>query len=144
MARFKLDGLDELNEAIREAGEIPWDVASRALDSMAKVAREKVRASGESMGVRDPASGVHILDKITNTKPKQTDGGGYSDVTFSGSRSRGRTSTRNAEIAFINEFGKKGQAARPFIRNASETGADEIAKPGEKIIGDWFEETIGR
>lgn len=144
MARFKVDGFDELNEVLREAGEMPWNVVSDALDAMAKVAREKVKTSGESMGVRDPASGVHILDKITNTKPKKTDGGGYSDITFSGSRTRGNTTTRNAEIAFINEFGKKGQAARPFIRNASEAGADEIAKPGEDIIGDWFEKTIGR
>ena len=62
-----------------------------------------------------------------------------SNVTFSGTRTRGRTKTRNAEIAFINEYGKRGQAPRPFIRQAAEQGADTIAKPGEEIIGDWLE-----
>ena len=67
------------------------------------------------------------------------DSGGYADVTFSGTRTRGRTRTRNAEIAFINEYGKRNQPARPFIRTAAETGGDQIAEPGEKIVGDWFE-----
>ena len=143
MARFKIEGLDAINDAIRQAGEIPWEVESEAIKAMAAVARTKVKATGESMGVRgDDESGVHILDHITTTKPKQTDSGGYSDVTFSGTRTRGNTRTRNAEIAFINEFGKKGQKARPFIRQASEQHADEVAKPGEKIVGDWFEKTL--
>ena len=141
MAELILDGLNAVDEMFAELSEIPWDVTSEALDAMASVAERKVRSSGESMGVRDPESRVHILDKITHTKPKKTDSGGRSDVTFSGTRTRGRTRTRNAEIAFINEYGKRGQQARPFIRQAAEQGGDEITAPGEKIIGDWFEKT---
>ena len=106
---------------------------------MAEVAEDQVRKTGETMGVRDPESRVHILDKVTHTKPKESDSGGYADVTFSDTRTRGRTTTRNAEIAFINEYGKRNQPARPFIRTAAETGGDQIAEPGEKIVGDWFE-----
>lgn len=141
MAQITLEGLDELASMFRDLGEIPWEVISEALDAMAAVAQQKVRASGESMGVRDPESQVHVLDKITRTKPKQTENGGRCDVTFRGTRTRGRTRTREAEIAFVNEYGKRGQPARPFIRQAAEQGADEIAAPGEKIIGDWFEKT---
>ena len=105
---------------------------------MAEVAEAAVKRSGETLGVRDPESNVHILDHITHSKPKKTETGGYSDVTFSGSRTRGRTKTRNAEIAFINEYGKRGQPARPFIATAAEQYADQIAEPGEKIVADWF------
>lgn len=139
MAELILDGLSAVDEMFAELSDIPWDVTSEALDAMASVAERKVRSSGESMGVRDPESRVHILDKITHTKPKRTESGGISDVTFSGSRTRARTRTRNAEIAFINDSGKRGQQARPFIRQAAEQGGDEITAPGEKIIGDWFE-----
>lgn len=139
MAQIRLDGLDAVDAMFKDIGEIPFDVTAEALDAMATVAEKKVRASGEAMGVRDPESSVHILDKVTHTKPKKTDSGGYSDVTFSGTRTRGRTRTRNAEIAFINEYGKRNQPARPFIRTAAETGGDQIAEPGEKIVGDWFE-----
>ena len=142
MATVEIEGLDALDKMFADAGEIPFEVTSAAIGAMAAVAEAKVKASGEAMGVRDPKSRVHILDKITHTKIKKTDAGGYSDVTFSGSRTRGRTRTRNAEIAFINEYGKRGQPARPFIRKAAEEGADAIAAPGKKIIGDWFVKTI--
>lgn len=143
MAQITLEGLDELDSMFSNLAEIPWDVTSKALEAMAAVAEKKIKASGESMGVRDPESQVHILDKITHRKPKRTEAGGYTSVTFSGSRTRGRNRkrTQNAVIAFMNEYGARGQAARPFVRQAAETGADEIAAPGEKIIGDWFEKT---
>lgn len=143
MAQISLEGLGEIDQMFRELGEIPFDVTEDALDAMAAVAEDQVRKAGQTMGVRDPESRVHILDKVTHTKPKKSDTGGYSNVTFSGTRTRGRTKTRNAEIAFINEYGKRGQAPRPFIRQAAEQGADAIAKPGEEIIGDWFERTAG-
>ena len=141
MAQVILDGVNAIDQMFHDLGEIPWDVTQDALEAMTAVAQQKVRASGESMGVRDPESQVHVLDKITRTKPKQTENGGRCDVTFRGTRTRGRTRTREAEIAFITEYGKRGQPARPFIRQAAEQGADEIAAPGEKIIGDWFEKT---
>lgn len=142
MARISLEGFDELDRMFSRLENIPFDVTAEALDAMAEVAEGKVRQAGRAMGVRDPESRVHILDKITHTKPKKTADGGYSDVTFTGRRTRGNTTTRNAEIAFENEYGKQGQEPRPFIRQASEQGADDIAKPGEKIVGDWFENTF--
>ncbi|MDY6444551.1 MAG: hypothetical protein SPK76_05925 [Bacteroidales bacterium] len=143
MAQISLDGLGEIDRMFRELGEIPFEVTEEALNAMAAVAEEHVRKTGQTMGVRDPESRVHILDTVTHTKPKKSDAGGYSDVTFSGTRTRGRTKTRNAEIAFINEYGKRGQAPRPFIKQAAEQGADAIAKPGEEIIGAWFEKVAG-
>lgn len=142
MATFDVSGLDELVNAIEDISKIPWDVEEDALNAMSKVAEAAVKRTGENMGVRDPDSKVHILDNITHTKPKKTLSGGYSDITFKGRRKRGNTNTRNAEIAFINEYGKRGQPARPFIRQAAEQDADAIAAPGEKIIGDWFEKTL--
>lgn len=135
MARLKLEGFDEFGARLNE---LPDSVRTQALDAMAEAAEAAVKRTGETLGVRDPESSVHILDHITHSKPKKTETGGYSDVTFSGSRTRGRTKTRNAEIAFINEYGKRGQSPRPFIATAAEQYADHIAEPGEKIVADWF------
>lgn len=140
MATITLDGIDGLDEMLRE---IPNEVLFEALNEMADVAKKAVRQSGQSLGVRDPQSQVHILDKITHTKPKKTKDGGVSNVTFSGSRTRGRIRTRNAEIAFVNEYGKRGQAPRPFIRLAAETAGDSIADAGETIIGNWWDKQTG-
>ena len=141
MAKFELYGLDELNDAFRRISDIPDKVTEEALDAMAEVAADKIRAKGESMGVRDPESDVHILDKVsTKRKAKITDTGGYKMITFTGTRTRGKTKTRNAEIAFVNEYGKTGQPARPFVRNAMSEGEDEIVRPAGEIIGDWIEQ----
>ena len=142
MANVTLEGFATLDAMFKKLGDVPFEVTSEALDAMAEVGEEAVRRTGRAMGVRDPESSVHILDKVTHTKPKKSEDGGYSYVTFSGSRRRGNTTTRNSEIAFINEYGKRGQAARPFIRQAGEQYGDEISKPGEKIVGDWMEKTF--
>lgn len=139
MALFSVSGMDELQAAFGRIKDIPWDVTEKALNSMADIAARKVKAQGESMGVRDPESDVHILDVITPIKAKQDDDGGHQDITFSGSRTRHGKSTRNAEIAFINEYGKRGQRARPFIGTAMTANEDEIADSGADVIGDWIE-----
>lgn len=139
MATLELLGFEDLDEAFRRISEIPDDVTVRALDAMAEVAAGEIRQSGMAMGVYDPESDVHILDKITPTKAKVSQRGGYKDITFSGSRRRGDTRTRNAEIAFVNEYGKRGQPARPFIGKAMTEHEDQISASAEKIVGDWIE-----
>ena len=144
MASLDFSGIAELNAVFSRISNIPWSVTEEALTAMSEVAKAKIKAEGEAMGVRDPESDVHILDKITTTKAKKTDGGGRKDVTFSGSRTRNGRSTRNAEIAFINEFGKRGQPARPFIGNAAKKHEEAITSPGAKILGDWIEKEFNR
>lgn len=142
MAKISLEGLDGVSAMLSKLGDVPFEVLSEALDAMGDAGAEAVRSAGEAMGVRDPRSDTHILDHVIHTKPKQTEDGAVSYVTFSGSRTRGKTKSRNAEIAFVNEYGKRGQAARPFIRQAAEQYAEQISTPGEKIIGDWQEKTF--
>lgn len=140
MASLELQGFEDLNDAFSRISSIPKSVTEDALKAMEAVAAAKIRSTGESMGVRDPESDVHILDKIKANKPRITKEGGYADITFTGNRLRGRTRTRNAEIAFVNEYGKRGQAARPFIGTAMAKNEAAIAAPGEKIVGDWIEQ----
>ena len=144
MATLELTGFDDLADAFRRISEIPFDVTADALDAMAAVAADQIRSTGESMGVRDPESDVHILDKITHTRPKKTDSGGYADVTFSGSRTRSGISTRNAEIAFVNEYGKRSQQARPFVGQAMEQNADAIANAGAEVLLEWTEKEFAK
>lgn len=139
MPSLELLGFEDLSDAFARISNIPKNVTEDALKAMAAVAAAKIRSTGEAMGVRDPKSDVHILDKIKTAKPKVTASGGYANITFSGTRTRGKTKTRNAEIAFVNEYGKRGQPARPFIGTAMTKNADTISAPGEEIVGDWIE-----
>lgn len=139
MGKLQLEGFEDLNDALNRISDIPQRVTDDALKAMASVAAARIRASGEAMGVKDPDSSVHILDKIKQGKPKKTASGGYADITFSGTRTRSGRKTRNAEIAFINEYGKRGQPARPFIGTAMARGERQITAAGEEIVGDWIE-----
>ena len=139
MARLELSGFDELDELFNRIGNIPEDVTERALEAMGKVAAKKVRESGERYGVRDPESDVHILDKIKAQKAKKTPGGGYVDITFTGTRERNGKKVRNAEIAFVNEYGSRKQDARPFVGWAMKLNEKAIVDPAAEIIGDWIE-----
>lgn len=142
MARLEITGMDELHAAFGRISEIPDATKTKALNDMAAIAAAEIRLSGESMGVRDPESDVHILDKIKPAKAKTTAEGGYQDITFSGSRTRNGRRTRNAEIAFVNEYGKRGQPARPFIGKAMKASEEKIAKAGADALGDWLEKTF--
>ena len=144
MASLEFNGFDALEDAYLRIADIPWDVTEQALNAMAEEAAKKIRDSGESMNIRDPESNIHILDRIKPTKAKQTENGGYQQITFSGTRTRNGVKTRNAEIAYINEYGKRGQPARPFMLRAMEDGADDISARAETVLGDWTEKEFTR
>lgn len=144
MASLELEGFEDIEDAFRRITEIPWEVTEKALDGMAEVAMAEIRSQGESLGVRDPESDVHILDKLKRNKAKKTDTGGEELITFQGTRTRHGRKTRNAEIAFINEYGRRGQEARPFIGLAMSQHEEKILAPAEDVIGDWIEREFSR
>ena len=57
-----------------------------------------------------------------------------------GSRRRGKKgkTTRNAEIAFIAEYGRRKQKARPFIRDANDACAEQTTQAAAKIYDSWL------
>ena len=112
---------------------------NEALNAMADVAERKIKECGEAMGVRDPDSDEHILDSIRTGKPKITNSGGSVVINFQGTRWRGNWGTRNAEIAFINEYGRRGQRARPFMGQAMTKDERAIVDAGAEVIGDWID-----
>ena len=142
MGNLTFTGSEELNAAFSRVQNIPFSVVEEALVAMADVAVQEIRDTGEAMGVRDENSPVHVLDHLVTKKARKTDDGGKKTITFSGTRRRGNTETREAEIAFVNEYGKRGQAARPFIRTAMTQNQELISAPGVKIVGDWVEENF--
>lgn len=141
MPSFKVKGLDELALDIRKAGDIPDDVKSNIAKAGIEVLVEGTKEFARNMNIYDEESNVHIVDKIKFSKPntKKTI---KSYVTISGTRKRGekKTKTRNAEIAFINEFGahKRGIAPRPFMKKARNKYASKAIDAASKVFYDWL------
>lgn len=132
MATMATDGLDGFCLSLEELAGLPETVQDEMLNAAADVVESAQRRKGAAYGVH--RTGV-TLASIRRGKPKRRKGGRAIYVTPQGVNADGN---RNAEVAFINEFGKHGQAPRPFIRDANEESADEAVQAAEKVYGDWL------
>lgn len=135
MASFKVNGIDDLCDAMAKVQNVPDNIITDMLQAMGEVAKKAIESSAKAKGI--VGTGLTIAS-IKLKRPKITPTGGETTVTFAGSRTRGKTTTRNAAIAFINEFGKRGQPARPFIKEAIDKEGDRIGDAGTEIFNKWF------
>lgn len=126
MAEFSCNGLDDLVLSLQEIAEIPAEVQEEMLQAGADVVAQAQREKVKAYGIYDGSSPKHVADTIKPGKVKLKKGQRVIYVSPTGSRRRGKSVTRNAEILFVNEYGKRGQKARPAIRDANEACAKQM------------------
>lgn len=124
MAELTCYGLDGLMLSLKEIEEIPAEVQNEMLLAGAEVVAKAQREKVMDYGIYDGSSPRHVADAIKPGKVKLKKGQRIIYVSPTGSRRRGKTVTRNAEILFVNEYGKKRQKARPAVRDANEASAE--------------------
>ena len=127
MARMSTDGISQLAISLEEIHEIPDDVLDQMLEAEADVIEKAQKDKGKAYGVH--RTGVTI-GSIKRTKTSKIKDGRAIYITPMGTNADGN---RNAEVAFINEFGKHGQPARPFIRDANEEKADDAVSAAATV-----------
>lgn len=132
MAEFSFKGLDEFTLSLEEVAELPEEVVDEMLNAGADVAaaaqRREALKLGKLGGYRNDGQRIdwstgETARSIKKGRVKTKDGHRVIYITPVGSRKRGKTTARNAEIAFVNEFGAKTIRARGFIRKANEESA---------------------
>lgn len=99
-----------------------------AVEAGAKLLKTYTYNKGRSMGVWRTGQ---TLGAITVKAPKRGTDGWVCYVTYDGRNHKGN---RNAEVAFINEYGKRKQPARAFNRLALENGEAAIIQRMEDIL----------
>lgn len=135
MAEIGFVGLDDLMLSMEEIAQIPDDVKDEMLDAQADVVVSAQRAKARAYCVQD--TGL-VISSIKKGKPKWKKGVRVIYITPSGTRRRGKQTVRNAEIAFINEYGTKRQSARPFVRDANEASAEATTQAGFEVYDKWL------
>lgn len=141
MAEFGCSGLNELMLSFQEITEIPEDVQDQILNAQADVVVSAQRNRVRAYGIFDGSSPVHVASSIKKGRPKLKKGTRVLYVSPTGTRTRGRGKTqkvRNAEILFVNEFGKRGQKARPAVADANEACAEETTQAGFRVYDEWL------
>lgn len=135
---FEVNGLDGLSLSLEELAALPDTVQDRMLlagaDVVAKAQKQKVLA----YGIYDRDSTQHVADAIKPGKVKLNRGERVVYVSPTGTRKRGNKTTRNAEILFINEYGKKRQKARPAVRDANEACAAAMTQAQFEVYDQWL------
>lgn len=135
MAELTTSGLDELLEDLGSVAEIPDAVVLEMLSAEAEVVAEAQAQEARAMGVLDTG---RTAESITFDKKLKTTADGKAIYVYQkGTRSDG-SKRRVAEVAFINEFGKKGQPGRPFIRTANEKAAEAAEKAALAAYDDFL------
>ena len=134
MPAVTFDGLDDLMLSMKEIADIPDDVKDEMLQAKASVVVPAMKAKAESMGIRQNIpDGGRMIDSIKAGKPKNTKTGRAVFVYPQGARTRGNTKTRNAEVAFIAEYGKQKVKPRPFMKEAVEVSAEQAEKAALEV-----------
>lgn len=135
MAEFKAVGLDELALSLQEIAEIPEDIQDEMLRAQGDIVAQAQRESAQRYGIQRTGT---LIRSIKPGKVKlDKHGSRVLYVTPVGSRVRGGKKTTNAEIAFLNEYGTRGQRARPFMRDANERSAEAATQAAADIYYRW-------
>lgn len=133
MAHVEVDGLDALIRDLDTLTQLPDSVVDDMLHAGADVLVEAQR--GEISRTWRGKYSLGISAQSVKKDKIYKSWRGRSIVVYpQGTRKRGKKRVRNAEIAFINEYGapKRGIAARPAIFRANEKSADRAVEAGER------------
>lgn len=135
MAEFSCLGLDEVLKDLTAVSEIPDDVMDEMLNAGADVVVTAQKRKIRQYRIYDTGQ---VQRSIKKGKVKIKDGKRVIFVSPTGSRKRGNTVTKNADILFVNEFGKRGKKARPAIRDANEESAEATTAAEAAVLDKWM------
>lgn len=135
MAEISTSGLEELFADMAAIAEIPDEVILEMLTAEAEIIAEAQAAEARAMGVVD--KGITAGSITFDKKLKATKDGKAISVHPKGTRSDG-SRRRVEEVAFINEYGKEGQPARPFINTANERKAEEAVQAAAQVYDNFL------
>lgn len=136
MATLSFDGFSALELSLEQLAAIPPEVKAEMLNDAIDIIVDAQKAKAEAYGVADTGM---MIDSIKKGKPKI----GTDEISIActpeGTRTRVNTTTRNAEIAYINEYGKANVAARPFMRDANAEAEGPAVEAAEKKYHNWLD-----
>lgn len=133
MARFTVHGLDKLIDSFEAFAELPDDVVDDMMQAAADVVVKAQSDKAKSM-LQGPYYKGAVSAGVRKSKVFKTKGGHGVFINFEGTQHGNRL----AEIAFVNEYGKTNQPARPFIRMANEQSAEQATEAAAKVYENYL------
>lgn len=135
MASFEVNGIGDLRNDLAALMDLPDSVTDGILNAEADVVVSAQQETMAAMWKGRYATG-ETARSVKKSRVKKWKGGKFISVTPKGTNRKGE---RNAAVAFINEYGKRGQPGRPAIRTANEEAADKAVAAGEKVYNNFLD-----
>lgn len=133
MFDLSVSGLEGLMADISRAGTIPPDVLKEMVTKQADVAEKAIVFNAGTM-LTGPYYEGAVAASVKAGKARVSGSGATVVIKFQGTQHGNRL----GEIAFVNEYGKKGQPARPFIKKATKEAQDPGADEARKILDSYL------
>ena len=145
MAHISVDGLGPLIDDFMTLSFLPGEVVDGMLGAGADVIVEAQRAEVQRQWKGPYSMGISAKsikkDRKIRTSRNYCGVEHYINVYPQGTRKRGKKSVRNAEIAFINEYGapKRGITPRPAIAAANTKAEQQAVEAGERVFNAYLD-----
>lgn len=135
MAELSTSGLEEIIGDLEDIATLPDDLVLEMLTAEAEIVAAAQEAEARAMGVFD--KGI-TAGSITHGKKLTVRGSERCLYVYPrGTRTDGNT-RRVAEVAYVNEYGKEGQPARPFVNTANEKAIEAAVDAAEKVYDKYL------
>ena len=133
MARFDTSGIDDIIDEVTRLGDAGREVGDKMLMAAAEEVKDAWRASARKHNLKDTGDMIESIDYAK--KPKDVGGVRTIDIYPQG---KDRKGVRNAEKAFIHEYGSSSIPAKHWVTKADEASGPKVQVAMEKIFDDFI------
>ena len=140
MARVEISGFQELAADIEGLVRGSTEVLEEMIEAGAQVVVKEQKKQARSM-LKGKYYKGDVAGGIYAKKPVKSKDGISQTISFKGTvkDKHHKKGTSVGEIAYINEYGKNSQPARPFIRTANAVSEEEAVKAEEKVFDNYLQ-----
>lgn len=128
MARFEMDGFDELLAEMKQLGELSGETADKMLMAGAEQVKQAWKDSAEQHGHRDTGD---MIASIGYSRTPKTAGDIKSVAIYP--QGKDRKGVREAEKAYILNYGKKSKPPSHWVDDAERIAEPKVLSAMEKI-----------
>lgn len=129
MARIEFRGIGEMESALSDIANDIDGLADEMLNAMGDVVVPAQKKTASAM-LKGPYNKDAVMASIQKSRVKRGKGGKVMFIEFVGTQHGESLAT----IAYINEYGKTNQPARPFIATANEQSETEAVEKAASVL----------
>lgn len=128
-----VEGFDRFTASLDKLAALPDATVAEMLTSGGEVIAQAHREKLEQYGAVDTGQ---LAASIKVGKPNAK--AGTIEISPSGTRKSGRKTVRNEEIGYITEYGKKGEPARPWMREGNADSEDKAVDSAGQVFDNYL------